>query len=259
MANNCIFEIQDKVATISINRPPMNALNRETLLELESILKDVEKNENIRVIVLTGTGEKMFSAGADISEFGEMADREQAKINIQRIHEFFNRIELYPKPVIACVNGKAFGGGNELQMACHLAIAADSAEFALPEVRLGIMPGYGGTQRLPRLIGKRRALELMISGERISAQKAMEYGLINKVTPLEKLKEETMEWARQIADGPPLALSGILDSVNRGSDLPINQGIGIEIENMAAVSASQDAIEGVTAFFTKRKAEFKGK
>ncbi|NHM29238.1 enoyl-CoA hydratase/isomerase family protein [Neobacillus terrae] len=259
MANNCIFKIQDKVATISINRPPMNALNRETLLELESILKDAEKNENIRVLVLTGTGEKMFSAGADISEFGEMADRERAKINIQRIHEFFNRIELFPKPVIACVNGKAFGGGNELQMACHLAIAADSAEFALPEVRLGIMPGYGGTQRLPMLIGKRRALELMISGERISAQKALEYGLINKVAPQEKLIEETLEWARQIADGPPLALSGILDSVNRGIDLPINQGIGIEIENMATVSASQDAIEGVTAFFTKRKAEFKGK
>jgi enoyl-CoA hydratase len=259
MENQCLFEIHGSVALVTINRPPMNTLSRDTLLELDSILHNIEVDNSIRAVVLTGSGDKAFSAGADISEFGEMADRELAKVNIKRMHDFFKRLELFPKLVIACINGKALGGGNELQMACHLAIASEAAEFALPEVRLGIMPGYGGTQRLPRLIGKRKALELMITGERISAQTAVEYGMINKVVPQPDLLEEALNWAKQMAEGPPLAIKGMLDSVYRGLELPIHDGIAIELENMLTVAGSEDAIEGVTAFFTKRKANFKGK
>ncbi|WP_462408738.1 enoyl-CoA hydratase/isomerase family protein [Neobacillus sp. Marseille-QA0830] len=256
---NCLLEKKDQVALVTINRPPMNTLSRDTLAELDSILGELEKDDSIRSILLTGSGDRIFSAGADISEFGDMSDPKKSRTNIQQIHDFFFRLERFPKPVIACINGKALGGGNELQMACHLAIASETAEFGLPEVRLGIIPGYGGTQRLPRLIGRRRAVELMLSGDRISAHKALEYGLVNRVVPQEKLMEEALDWASKLAAGPPLAMKGILDSVNRGMELPIQDGTGIELENMLAVQNSEDAIEGVTAFFTKRKAEFKGK
>jgi enoyl-CoA hydratase len=256
---NCLVEKQGKVAAITINRPPMNTLSRETLSELESILDRFETDDSVRAIIVTGAGDKIFSAGADIGEFGDIADRAQMKTNVQRIHDFFREIELFPKPIIACINGKALGGGNELQIACHLSIASETAEFALPEIRLGIIPGYGGTQRLPRLVGKRRALELMLSGERIPAQKALEFGLVNKVVPQEKLFEETFHWAEQLADGPPLAVKGILDSVTWGMETTLTQGIAIELDNMYTVTGSEDAIEGVSAFFTKRKPNFKGK
>lgn len=256
---NCLLETTGRVALLTINRPPLNTLSLETLAELDSIFTIMEKDESVRAIVLTGSGDKIFSAGADITEFGDIADQTQARININRVHEFFNRLENFPKPIIACINGKALGGGNELQMACHFAIASETAEFGLPEVRLGIIPGYGGTQRLPRLIGRRKALELMISGERITALKALDYGLINKVAPQNQLLEEAFNWAREIADGPPLAMKGILNSVTQGLELPIQEGIAIELENLMTVKNSEDAIEGVTAFFTKRKADFKGK
>lgn len=256
---NCIIEYRDRVAIITINRPPMNTLSRDTLLEINSLLESIETNDSIRAIIITGAGEKMFSAGADASEFGDMAEPEKAKKTLSVMHDVFHRIESFPKVIIAAINGKALGGGNELQMACHLVIASETSEFALPEIRLGIMPGYGGTQRLPRLIGKRRALELMLSGERISAQKVYEYGLINKITSSELLQAEAYQWAKQMADGPPLATKGILDSVHRGMNHSLEEGIAIEMENTLVISRTEDAIEGVSAFFTKRKPDFKGK
>jgi enoyl-CoA hydratase len=253
---NCLLENRGKVAIITINRPPMNALSSDTLVEMDTMLSGIKEDTSICSVIITGAGEKMFSAGADITEFGDYANREQS---IRRVHDFFYSIEFFPKPIIACVNGKALGGGNELQMACHLTIASENAEFGLPEVRLGIIPGYGGTQRLPRLIGKRRALELLLSGERISAAKALEYGLVNRVVSQESLLFEAMTWAEGFADGPPLAIQGILDSVQRGEAVTLQEGLSIELENMLKVSRSEDAIEGVTAFFSKRKAEFKGR
>lgn len=253
---NCLVETTGKVAILTINRPPMNALSRDTLKEMESAFREIKEDENIRAVIITGAGEKMFSAGADITEFGDFEDRDQ---NIKQIHDFFNLIELFPKTVIACVNGKALGGGNELQMACHLTIASEDAEFALPEVRLGIIPGYGGTQRLPRIIGKRRALELTLTGDRISAQKALEFGLVNRVVQKDRLLEEALNWAKELAEGPPLAIAGILDSIQRGTEASFQDGLSIELENMLKVSRSEDAIEGVTAFFTKRKPEYKGR
>lgn len=256
---NCEVQIRDRVAIITINRPPLNTLSRETLYELEKILDEMEADPSVGSLILTGAGDKMFSAGGDISEFGEMADPETATKTIRRMHALFNRIEGFPKPIIACLNGKALGGGNELQMACHLAIAADTAELSLPEVRLGIIPGYGGTQRLPRLIGRRRALELMLSGERISAQKALEYGLVNRVVPLAQVREEAFQWAKQLAAGPPIAMKGILDAVIRGTEQSLTRGLEIELENVLKVVGTEDAIEGVTAFFSKRPPSFKGK
>lgn len=259
MEKQCLLETRGNVAVITINRPPMNTLSRDILYELDAILTEIAGNDAIRAVILTGAGDKMFSAGADVSEFGEFSDREKAKQTVQDIHAIFNKIESFPKPIIASINGKALGGGNELQMACHLTIAADSAEFALPEVRLGIIPGYGGTQRLPQLIGRRRALELTLTGERISAKKALEYGLINKVVPQNELQAETVNWAKQLADGPPLAVKGILEAVMKGSEQSLQEGLTIELEHMLNVSRSEDAIEGVTAFFAKRKPEFQGR
>jgi enoyl-CoA hydratase len=254
-----LVEIRDQVARITINRPPVNTLSRDALIELGSILDQLEKDPSVRSLILTGAGEKTFSAGADVSEFGGMGDREQAEGFLKQIHDLFNRIENFPKPVIAAINGKALGGGNELQMACHLGIAADHAELGLPEVRLGIMPGYGGTQRLPRLIGQRRALEIMLEGKRISAQEALEIGLVNKVVPAEQLAEEAFEWAKQLAEGPPVAMKGIIQSVINGSRKELPEGLKVERENMLAVMRTEDAIEGVAAFFSKRKPSFKGK
>ena len=259
MGQNCLLDITDKVACITINRPPLNTLSRDTLHEIGTYLDDIENNLSIRAIILTGAGEKSFSAGADVNEFADLADPEKARATIQSMHDLFNRIETFPKPIIASINGRALGGGNELQMACHLVIAADTAEFALPEIKLGIMPGYGGTQRLPRLIGQRRAIDLLLSGEKISAIKALEYGLINKIVPANMLKFESLAIAKSLAEGPPLAIKGILDSVIRGNEVPIEEGISIELDNMLRVTQSEDAIEGISAFFMKRKAEFSGK
>ncbi|OYD09629.1 enoyl-CoA hydratase/isomerase family protein [Paludifilum halophilum] len=256
---NCNVETRDRVAVITIDRPPMNTLSRETLYELEDILDRAEADESVGSLIITGSGEKMFSAGADISEFGEMGDRETAEKTLLRMHELFNRIEAFPKPVIACLNGKALGGGNELQMACHLAIAADTAELGLPEVRLGIMPGYGGTQRLPRLIGRRRALDLMLSGRRISAPTALEYGLVNHVATRGQIREEAFDWAKQLAAGPPIAMKGILAAVVRGTEEDFHRGLSIERENMLKVIRTEDAVEGMTAFFTKRTPSFQGR
>ncbi|SEN19377.1 enoyl-CoA hydratase/isomerase family protein [Lihuaxuella thermophila] len=258
-AKHCEVEMRDRVAIITINRPPLNALSRETLYELGTILDALEADPAVGSLVITGAGDRMFSAGGDISEFGEMADPETAEKTIRRMHDLFNRIEGFPKPILACLNGKALGGGNELQMACHLAIAADTAELSLPEVRLGIIPGYGGTQRLPRLIGRRRALQLLLSGERISARTALEYGLVNRVVPLAQVREEAFQWAKQLAAGPPIAMKGILDAVMRGTEQSLDEGLKIEQENLLAVIRTEDAVEGVTAFFSKRPPSFKGR
>lgn len=259
MGVNCTLEIKGKVAIMTINRPPLNTLSRETLFEIDEYLDDFESHGEIRSILLTGAGEKSFSAGADVNEFAELADPDKARETIQRMHTLFSRIESFPIPIIAAVNGRALGGGNELQMACHLAIASESAEFSLPEVKLGIIPGYGGTQRLPRLIGSRRALGLILNGETISAQNALEYGLVNKVVPAENFLEAALDYANQLAEGPPLAIQGILDAVNRGMETTLEDGLKIELEHNLRIVRSEDAMEGISAFFMKRKADFKGK
>lgn len=259
MERNCLLEVSGKVAIITINRPPLNTLSRGTLQEINRLLDDIEHNDAVRSIILTGSGNQSFSAGADVNEFAAFADPDRAKDTIQHTHNLFRRIELFPKPIIASVNGRALGGGCELQMACHLVIATETAEFALPEVKLGIMPGYGGTQRLPRLIGRRRALEFILIGKKVSAEKALKYGLINEVVPSERLMETSLTIAAELASGPPIAMKGILDSVIRGTEMDFEEGIALELNHMLNIARSEDAAEGISAFFTKRQAQFLGK
>lgn len=258
MWEHFLTETREQVTTITINRPPLNTLSVSTLKELGEILDRLEKEDETRVILLTGSGDRAFSAGADIREFGQMEGGPQEAL--RRIHGLFHRIESFAKPVIAVLNGRALGGGNELQMACHLAFASDQARIGLPEVKLGILPGYGGTQRLPRLIGKRRALWALLSGEEMSAAEAKECGLVNEVYPHEQLRESAFQQANKLARlSAPLSMAGILRAVDTGLEDTLEQGLKREGKEAMRVIASEDAAEGIQAFFTKREPVFKGR
>ena len=249
-------EKQDGYLVAAINNPPANALGQAVLRDLNKLLDECLDDSNVGAIVITGTGEKLFSAGADISEFSSINDGDEPKING---NDVFLKIENYTKPVIAALQGSAYGGGNELAMSCHLRIMADSAKVGLPEVKLGIIPGWGGTQRLPRLIGKTKALEVMLTGDPLSAEEALSYGLVNKLVPAEKVVEEASALAAKLAKGAPLAIREILKAVSQGLNTTIEKGIRIERSGSAVVFASEDAKEGGKAFFQKRQPNFQGK
>ncbi|MEW6273514.1 MAG: enoyl-CoA hydratase-related protein [Bacillota bacterium] len=253
---NIIVELAEKIALVTLNRPPVNSINSGLLEELNDILDKLAQSQEARVLVITGAGEKAFSAGADITEFAEIRAGKRRAVNV---HDLFLKIENYPKPVIAAINGYALGGGCELAMSCHLRIAAQEAKIGLPEVRLGIIPGWGGTQRLPRLIGKVKALELMLTGDHISAEEAMHLGLVNKVVPGVELMSETRKLAGRLASGAPLAMQAILRAVTKGLEVPIEEGIKFEQEESALVFSSEDAKEGSKAFLEKRAPVFLGR
>ncbi|MBI5116872.1 enoyl-CoA hydratase/isomerase family protein [Candidatus Poribacteria bacterium] len=248
----------DRVVTITLNRPPMNPISNQMIEELNSVLDGLEQDTETRAIILTGAGEKAFCAGADITEFGQAFGEGSVKALVMTRHKLFTRIERFPKPVIAAINGYALGGGCELAMACHLRLMADTAAVGQPEINLGIIPGYGGTQRLPRLVGRTRAYELLFLGDRIPAQRALEIGLVNKVCSAPSLTDEARALAERLARQAPIAIKMIIDCVNRGLETTIEKGLEIEADNMAAVSATGDAMEGVMAFMQKRPADFKG-
>lgn len=251
-----VVEKQDGYVVAAINNPPANALGQAVLGDLNALLDECLNDTSVGAIVITGTGEKLFSAGADISEFSNIQKGSEPKISG---HDVFLKIENYPKPIIAALQGSAFGGGNELAMSCHLRIMADSAKVGLPEVKLGIIPGWGGTQRLPRLIGKTRALEVMLTGDPITAQQALDYGLVNKLVPADSVVAEAGTLAAKLAKGAPLAIREILKAVAQGLNTTIAEGIKIEQSGSAVVFASEDAKEGGTAFFQKRPPKFQGK
>jgi enoyl-CoA hydratase len=253
---NVTVEVLDRVAVIRLNRPPMNTINSGLLEELEGALHDFAGDPGVRVLIITGAGEKAFSAGADITGFAEIRAGNRPSVNV---HELFLKIEEYPKPVIAAINGYALGGGCELAMSCHLRLAAQEARLGLPEVRIGIIPGWGGTQRLPRLIGKTKALELMLTGDQISAEEALHLGLVNRVVPRAQLLDEAKALAARLAAGAPLALQAILRAVNKGFELPIRDGLKIEQEGTVLVFSSEDAKEGARAFLEKRPPNFTGR
>lgn len=234
----------------------MNSINSGLLEELNDILDKLTQSQEARVLVITGAGEKAFSAGADITEFAEIRAGKRRAVNV---HDLFFKIENYSKPVIAAINGYALGGGCELAMSCHLRIAAQEAKIGLPEVRLGIIPGWGGTQRLPRLIGKAKALELMLTGDHISAEEAMRLGLVNKVVPRAEVMDEARKLAGRLASGAPLAMQAILRAVTKGLEVPIEEGIKFEREGVALVFSSEDAKEGSKAFLEKRAPVFLGR
>jgi enoyl-CoA hydratase len=248
-----------KIATVTIHRPDkLNALNRATIEELQHAFAAIKIDPNIRVAVLTGSGAKSFVAGADISEFAglEPALARDFSLAGQRA---FRAIELLGKPVIAAVNGFCFGGGMELAMVCTLRIACDNAKFGQPEINLGIIPGFGGTQRLPRLVGRSAALELCLIGKPISAERALALGIVSAVVPSDALMAEVEKLSLQLAQSAPLALRGIMDAIVYGEDMPLDQGLDYESQTFGLLTSTADMREGTKAFLEKRKPEFVGR
>ena len=255
---NIIFEQEDGIAIITFNRPKaLNALNTDLIAELSQAADKIAEDEAIRVLILTGAGEKAFVAGADITELATYSSL-QAKVFSKQGHETFNKIQDLSIPVIAAVNGYALGGGCEIALVCDFIYASDNAMFGLPEITLGLMPGFGGTQRLPRLIGMNMAKEMIYTGKMISAAEANRIGLVNKVCPLGTLMEEVKKIADQIASKGKVSLRAVKQTINSGMNVDLMSGCGIEINAFALCLASEDAREGTNAFIEKRKAAFKG-
>jgi enoyl-CoA hydratase len=253
------FDVHDRVATIRVNRPDkLNALNDETIAELDEAFALVERRDDIAGVLLTGAGAKAFVAGADIAELSKQGPTD-GRARAMRGQAVFSRIETSSKPVIAALNGFALGGGCELAMACHIRIASDTAKLGQPELKLGITPGYGGTQRLARLVGKGRALQLLLTADMIDAAEAYRIGLVNKVVPAGELMAEAERMLRQIIAFGPVAVALCIEAVNRGADLPVDAGLELEASYFGLLSATDDMHEGMTAFIEKRPARFTGR
>ena len=255
---NIIFEVEADVGIVRFNRPKaLNAINPEMVKELDDALSKVKADSNIRVLILTGQGDKAFMAGADISQMANF-DTLQLRRFSRDLHEVQFRLEGLPIPVIACVNGFALGGGTEMAMASDFIYASENAKFGQPEINLGLIPGAGGTQRLPRLVGKGMAKELCMTGAIISAQEAREIGLVNKVFPHELLWEETMKTAGILVSKGRVSLMFVKRCVDRGLDMGLRDGCFMESDAFGLCMASPDGKEGLTAFLEKRKPDFKG-
>lgn len=253
-----LVERRERVAIITINRPEKrNALNIQTREEGARALEELGADENIRVVVFTGAGDKAFIAGADIAEFKGRTAITQREVMLGR--SLFTAIDNFPKPVIAMVNGYCLGGGCELALSCDLRIASDKASFGQPEINLGIIPGGGGTQRLTRLVGEGKAMELILTGDIIDAQHAYNLGLVNMVVPAADLEGKTMELANRIAEKSPVALRMAKEAVKLASRSNLDEGLRREVDLFALCFSSEDKDEGVTAFLEKRKADFKGR
>lgn len=251
---NIILENEGKIALITINRPEsLNALNHKTIQELSNAFENLNNDSSVRVIILTGSGEKSFVAGADIKEFADFGTNEAENLARNGQQTLFNKIENLGKPVIAAVNGFALGGGLELAMACHIRYASENAKLGLPEVTLGLIPGYGGTQRLPQLVGKGIANELIFSAKMISAERAKEIGLVNEVFSSEELLPKTKELASLIAGNSPMGISKAIAAVNLAGT---TEGFEREIKSFGELFEMEDKKEGVAAFLEKRKPAF---
>jgi enoyl-CoA hydratase len=256
---NIMYGVNEGIATITFNRPKsLNALNGALLAEFSRALDEIAADEDIRVLILTGAGDKSFVAGADITELATF-DSLKAKAFARKGHDIINKLQALPIAVIAAVNGFALGGGTEIAIACDFIYASENAKFGQPEINLGVVPGFGGTQRLPRLIGTNMAKELIFTGKMISAEEALKLGLVNKVVPQENLMEEVMKTADIIASKGKVSLREAKQAVNRGMNVELAQGCSIEIDAFALCYASPDSKEGTSAFIEKRKADFKGK
>ena len=256
---NLLVERDATVAIVTINRPKvLNALNSQTLDELRRVILDLKRDDGVRAVIVTGAGEKSFVAGADISELAQLSST-AAREHARRGQHVFDLVEQMGKPVIAAINGFALGGGCELAMACTLRVAAETARLGQPEINLGLVPGYAGTQRLARIVGKGRALELLLSGDQITAQEAYRLGLVNRVVPAADLLAEAKKIAATLAGKAPIAVRYILDAVNQGLDMPFAQAQVHEATLFGLTAGTEDMREGTTAFLEKRKPEFKGR
>src|SRR6184192_3340047 len=254
-----VFEKKNNIAYVTINRPKvLNALNMATMGELRNAFTDLKQDREVRVVILTGAGEKSFVAGADIGEL-QKNNPVEAKEYTHRGQAVLDLIENLGKPVIACINGFALGGGCEISMACTFRLASENAKIGQPEVKLGIIPGYGGTQRLPRLVGKGIAMQLVLAGEMITAQEAHRIGLVNEVTPPADLIPRAEAIAGKIIANAPLAVQYTMEAVNKGMEMTLAEGLYLEAVLFGVSCATEDKKEGTTAFLEKRAAQFKGK
>ena len=252
-------EREENILWITLNRPHrLNAFNEVLLEELADALDTAEKDPSVRCVVITGEGDRAFSAGADITMFPR-ATPVMAEETSRLGQKLFGKIEEMPKPVIAAINGFALGGGLELALACDFRIAAEHAELGNPEINLGLIPGWGGTQRLVRLVGLAKAKEIVMLGDRLKAEEALKIGLVHKVVHFEKLRDEARELAKKLCEGPPIALKYAKHALNFGTQVPLEAGLRIEAGLMALSFSTEDLKEGVEAFMSRRKAEFKGK
>ena len=256
---NILFEKKNSIAYVTVNRPKvLNALNMATMDELRAAFHDIKNDASVRVVILTGAGEKAFIAGADINELAAH-NAVSGKEYTHRGQSVLNLIENLGKPVIACLNGFTLGGGCEIAMACTMRLASDNAKIGQPEVKLGIIPGYGGTQRLPRLVGKGRAMQLVLTGEMISAQEAHRIGLVNEVTTPADLIPRAEAIAQKIIANAPLAVQYSLEAINKGLEMTLPEALYLEAVLFSVACSSEDKKEGTTAFLEKRPAQFKGK
>jgi enoyl-CoA hydratase len=257
--SNILCEKKNAIAYVTVNRPKvLNALNMATMEELRAAFHDIKNDASVRVVILTGSGEKAFIAGADIGELAQH-NTVTAKEYTHRGQSVLNLIENLGKPVIACINGFALGGGCEIAMACTMRLASENAKLGQPEVKLGIIPGYGGTQRLPRLVGKGIAMQLLLTGEMISAQEAHRIGLVNEVVPAAQLISRAEAIAAKIIANGPLAVQYTMEAVNKGMETPLAEGLYIEATLFGVACATEDMKEGTKAFLEKRPAQFKGR
>jgi enoyl-CoA hydratase len=254
-----LCEVKDHVATVTLNRPQvLNALNSTVFNELDQAFMKLVANVEVRVILLTGAGEKAFAAGADIGEIARL-DVATGEAKARRGQEVLRMIETCGKPVIACINGFALGGGCELAMACTMRLASETARMGQPEVKLGLIPGYGGSQRLPRLVGRSMALKLLLTGEMVSATEALGIGLVDEVVPAGRLMERAEELAKTIVGMAPLAVAGCMEAVRWGSELSLMAGTDVEAEIFGRLCGTEDKAEGTKAFLEKRAPVWQGR
>jgi enoyl-CoA hydratase len=256
---NLLVDTKGKIAIVKINRPDkLNALNFETLSELQAVFNELKTNPEVFVVILTGNGEKAFVAGADILELNKLDSLEGKKF-AEFGQKVFSSIENFDKPVIAAVNGFALGGGCELALSCHIRIASENAKFGQPEVNLGIIPGYGGTQRLTRLVNSGRAMEIILTGDMVDAKEALSIGLVNKVYPITELMNKTFEMAAKISSKGQQAIRFAMKAVRAVNEVSLSQGLNVEASLFALCCGTEDFKEGTNAFLEKRKPSFKNK
>ena len=253
------FVINDNnVGILYLNRPPFNPLNTQLYIELSAILEEIENMDTVHAVIITGKGERAFAAGADITEMMSLNEEEMTELSrVSRIA--YDRLDSLNKPTIAAINGLALGGGCELVLACDFRISSQNAKFSLPEINLGIIPGGGGTQRLPRLIGQSKAKELLYFGEMINAEKAVEIGLVNKSVELEELLKEAKVWGEKLAQKPQIAMKMVKKAVNKGLDVDLQSALGLEADCFSTAFASEDRKEGMQSFVEKRKPQYVGR